>query len=88
MVVKAVPVASFIILVLIWVPSRNLSVVISFLMVFPILYTNVLDGILSTDPKLLEMADVFALPHAVRIRYIYVSQVLLFFRTGCSIFHL
>lgn len=62
MVVKAVPVASFIILVLIWVPSRNLSVVISFLMVFPILYTNVLDGILSTDPKLLEMADVFALP--------------------------
>ena len=85
MVVKAVPVASFIILVLIWVPSRNLSVVISFLMVFPILYTNVLDGILSTDPKLLEMADVFALPHAVRIRYIYVSQVLPFFRTGCSI---
>ena len=50
MVVKAVPVASFIILVLVWVPSRNLSVVISFLMVFPILYTNVLDGILSTDP--------------------------------------
>ena len=85
MVVKAVPVASFIILVLVWVPSRNLSVVISFLMVFPILYTNVLDGILSTDPKLLEMADVFALPHAVRIRYIYVSQVLPFFRTGCSI---
>ena len=85
MVVKAVPVASFIILVLIWVPSRNLSVVISFLMVFPILYTNVLDGILSTDPKLLEMADVFALPHAVRISYIYVSQVLPFFRTGCSI---
>ena len=40
--VKAIPVASFVILVLIWVPSRNLSVVISFLMVFPILYTNVL----------------------------------------------
>ena len=78
-------VMTFIILVLVWVPSRNLSVVISFLMVFPILYTNVLDGILSTDPKLLEMADVFALPHAVRIRYIYVSQVLPFFRTGCSI---
>lgn len=29
--IKAVPVASFIILVLIWVPSENLSVVISFL---------------------------------------------------------
>ena len=83
--VKAVPVASFIILVLIWVPSRNLSVVISFLMVFPIIYTNVLDGILSTDPRLLEMASVFEVPKRVQIRYIYVSQVLPFFRTGCSI---
>ena len=86
MVVKAVPVASFIILVLIWVPSRNLSVVISFLMVFPILYTNVLDGILSTDTlSFSRWHDVFATSPRSRIRYIYVSQVLPFFRTGCSI---
>ena len=39
MTVKSIPVASFVILVLIWVSSRNLSVVISFLMVFPIIYT-------------------------------------------------
>ncbi|MFR4805179.1 MAG: nitrate ABC transporter permease, partial [Eggerthellaceae bacterium] len=37
--VKAVPVASFVILVLIWVSSEHLSVIISFLMVFPIVYT-------------------------------------------------
>ena len=83
--IKAVPVASFVILVLIWVPSRNLSIVISFLMVFPILYTNVLDGILSTDSKLLEMVQVFEVPKAVQIRYVYVSQVLPFFRSGCSV---
>lgn len=83
--VKAVPVASFIILVLIWVPSENLSVVISFLMVFPIIYTNVLQGIGETDAKLLEMAQVFALPAGVRIRYIYISQVLPYFRTACSV---
>ena len=34
-VVKSAPVASFIILCLIWIPSRNLSVFISFLMVLP-----------------------------------------------------
>ena len=34
-VVKSTPVASFIILCLIWIPSRNLSVFISFLMVLP-----------------------------------------------------
>ncbi len=55
--IKSIPVASFVILVLIWVSSENLSVVISFLMVFPVIYTNVLNGIESTDRKLLEMAE-------------------------------
>lgn len=83
--IKAIPVASFVILVLIWVPSENLSVVISFLMVFPVIYTNVLNGIESMDQKLLEMAEVFELSARTRIRYIYVSQVLPFFRAGCSL---
>ena len=57
--VKAAPVASFVVLLLMWVPSRRLSVAVSFLMAFPILYTNVLAGVRQTDPALLEMADVF-----------------------------
>ena len=82
---KAVPVASFIILVLIWIPSRNLSVVISFLMVLPIVYTNMLEGIRSMDVQLLEMARVFQVPLARRIRYIYLSQLLPFLRTAFSL---
>ena len=81
--IKAIPVASFVILVLIWVPSRNLSVVISFLMVFPIIYTNVLDGEKQLDRKLMEMADVFDLSRPVRLRYLYLPQILPYFRTGC-----
>lgn len=83
--IKAIPVASFVILVLIWVASENLSIVISFLMVFPIIYTNVLNGIESTDKKLLEMAEVFRISLPRRIRYIYASQILPFFRAGCSV---
>lgn len=83
--IKAIPVASFIILVLIWIPSRNLSVLISFLMVLPIIYTNVLDGIEATNPQLLEMAKVFGLPPLRTMRYIYLSQVLPFFRAACSV---
>ena len=60
--IKSIPVASFVILVLIWVSSRNLSVLISFLMVFPVIYTNVLDVISQMDGKLLEMAQVFDIP--------------------------
>lgn len=84
-VIKATPVASFIILVLIWIPSRNLSVFISFLMVFPIIYSNVLEGIKRTDPKLIEMADIFSISKWRRFCFIYVSQVMPFFRVACSI---
>lgn len=84
-VVKATPVASFIILVLLWIPSRNLSVFIAFLMVLPVVYTNLLDGILSVDRKLIEMADVFGVGALTRARYIYLSQVIPFFRSACSI---
>jgi NitT/TauT family transport system permease protein len=84
-VVKAAPVASFIILVLIWVPSRRLSIVIAFLMAFPIVYTNVLQGIAQTDPQLLEMADVFGVGAGRRLRYVYVPQVAPYLQAACSL---
>ena len=83
--IKAAPVASFVILVLIWVPSRHLSIIISFLMVFPIIYTNVLKGIAQTDVQLLEMARVFAVRPWQRITHIYVSQALPYFQAGCAL---
>ena len=83
--VKSVPVASFIILALVWFSSRNLSLLISFLMVLPIIYTNVLGGICARDPLLDEMAMVFRIPALRRLRYVVLPQVLPYFRTGCSI---
>ena len=82
---KATPVASFVILLLIWVSSRNLSVAISFLMVLPVVYTNILQGIESADKQLLEMARVFRLSGYRLIRYIYLSETAPFFRTACSV---
>lgn len=82
---KSVPVASFVILILIWVPSENLSVIISFLMVFPVIYTNVLNGIQNTDKELLEMTQIFGVSEKNKIRYIYISEVLPFFKAGCSV---
>ena len=68
--VKAVPVASFIILILIWISSRNLSVCISFLMVFPVIYTNTLNGIRKIDGELLEMAGIFRMSSWARFWYL------------------
>lgn len=60
--VQAVPVASFIVIAFLWLSGRQLSIFISFLMVLPVLYTNLLQGIRSADRQLLEMAQVFRIP--------------------------
>ena len=78
--VKATPVASFIILALVWVRGASLSVLISFLMVLPVLYGAVRTGIQSADPQLLEMTKVFRLPLGR-----WLPAVLPAFRQGCSV---
>ena len=82
--IKSIPVASFIILALILFSSRNLAVLISFLIVLPVLYTNLLSGIRAADPQLLEMARVFRVPALRGIRYVYLPQVLPYFRSACG----
>ena len=74
-VVRATPVASVVILILVWIPSRNLSVIISFMMVFPVVYTNVLEGIESTDPRLIEAARNYRMKRSRRLRYIYLPSL-------------
>jgi NitT/TauT family transport system permease protein len=83
--IKSVPVVSFIILALIWFSSKNLSVLISFMMVLPIIYTNTLMGINSLDKGLQEMAGVFEIPLSRQIRYIALPQIMPFFYSGCEV---
>jgi len=83
--VKSVPVASFIIISLIWLKGEQLPVFISFLMVFPIIYSNVLQGIKSTDRKLLEMAAVYRVNWGRKLLYIYLPSVKPYLMTACSL---
>ncbi len=84
-VIKASPVASFIILLLLWVPSRGLSTVIAFMMALPIIYTNLCEGLRATDSDMLELAEVFRVPAARRLRYLYLSQLLPYLRSACAV---
>lgn len=83
--IKSIPVASFVILVLIWLTSRHLSVFISFLMVFPVIYLNTLQGLKATDGKMLDMAKMFRLPFGKKLKYIYLPQLQPFLFSACSI---
>lgn len=68
---KTIPVASFVILALLWTSAEHLAVVISFLVVFPMIYLNTLAGLRSTDRRLLEMAQIFHVRPLPRILHIY-----------------
>ncbi len=84
-VIKATPVASFIILALVWISPDNLSVLIAFFMVLPVSFSNILYGLESTDEKLLEMAKVFHIGRWDRIKAIYFPAVMPFVVSAISI---
>ena len=84
-VIKAVPVASFIVIALLWLSSRRISAFIAFLMVLPVLYANALQGIREADPQLLEMARVFHVPFRRTLGGIWLPQVLPYFRAAVSL---
>ena len=83
-VLKSTPVASFIILALVWVKTTWLATVISFIMVLPLIYANVREGIDSADRQLLEMAQVFRLSRRKTFRYCYLPAILPFFLSAIS----
>ncbi len=84
-VIRAIPVASFIILALAWVSEKSLSAFISFMICFPVFYTNVLNGAKSVDKHLTEMANVFKLSGIKRFRYIFVPAVFPYLKTAFNV---
>lgn len=83
--IKSVPVASFIVICLIWLSSRQLTVFISFLMVLPVIYTNVLQGIRSAPKELLETCFVFSIPWRRRLLYLWLPQLRPFLFSACGV---
>ncbi|MCL2499762.1 MAG: ABC transporter permease subunit [Defluviitaleaceae bacterium] len=84
-VLNAMPLASFALMVLFLFGSRNLSIVVPFIMVMPIVFHNVYKGITNTDPKLLEMARVFDVPFWKRVYYIYAKSIMPYLLSAASI---
>lgn len=83
--VKAVPVASFIVICLVWFSARNISVLISFLIVMPVVYQNILVGLKSMDRQMDEMARVFRFSFGRKLRYLILPQLRSYILSACSI---
>ncbi len=81
--VKATPVASFIILALLWFDRTLLPVFITALIVVPIVWANVTEGIASVDEGLREVAKVYRFSAWKKLRRLYVPTVAPYFLAAC-----
>lgn len=78
-ILKAVPQASFIILALVWVKSYHLSIFIVVMMVTPVIFSSVYEGLQATDPKLLTMTKLYRFGTLKTLRYLYLPSLTPFF---------
>lgn len=79
---RAVPVASFVILAIILVSPQWLSILISFIIGLPVIYSNTLEGISQGSRQLREMARVFRVPFIRRLKGIYLPELMPYLRSG------
>jgi NitT/TauT family transport system permease protein len=83
-IIKATPVASFIILALVWIQSAHVPVFTSCLMVTPIVWGNVTNGIQKTDNRLLQMADCYRFGVVKTVKRVYIPSVMPYFTAACT----
>ena len=82
---RTIPVASFIILLLIWVGNQALTVFLAFFIVLPLIYTNMVTGFESVDRQMLEMARVYKLSRWRTFLYIYRPAFMPFLMSSTKI---
>ena len=83
-VMRSIPVVAFILLALIWFKSGSVPVFIGILTMFPMIYTNVIEGIRNVDGKLVEMAKFYQISDKRIIREVYVPAIAPFVVSGIS----
>ncbi|MGE4483740.1 MAG: ABC transporter permease [Oscillospiraceae bacterium] len=82
-IVRATPVASFIILALLWIGKSNVPGFAAMLMVTPVVWGNTSAGIKSTDGDLLEMASMYGFDPSKKLRLIYIPSIFPHWNAAC-----
>lgn len=83
-VIKATPVASFIILALVWIDTGRIPTFTAFLMAFPVIWGNVHQGIQQVDIGLKEVAKVYGMPRVKCLTKLYIPSIMPFFSAACT----
>lgn len=82
-VIKATPVASFIVLLLIWIGSAKVPSVITFLIVLPVVWTNLDEGLERQDEKLLQVTKIYGFSAMKTLRLLTIPTIKPYFISAC-----
>lgn len=75
-VIKVTPIASFILLLVLWMKRESIPSFISVMIVLPIVWANIASGIKSVDKNLVAVSRVYKLPLFKRLRYLYFPTLM------------
>ena len=84
-IVRVLPTISVILLVLIWFKSVTAPFVITFIVIFPMLYTTILNAAENVNPDLVEMCRAYRISKGKRLMHLYLPEMMPSILTGVSI---
>ena len=73
---NSIPTIAIIVLALIWLNNELVPMLVGFIMVFPILYENILNGILNVDKDIIQMANLYKVGKIKIVNNIYIPSIL------------
>lgn len=73
---RSVPTMAIILLVLIWTNAYKAPIFVCFMVVYPIIYTNLLNAFYGIDDKLLDVGRVYNFNLLKKIRLIYIPSIM------------
>lgn len=82
LITRTLPTIVIIVYVILWMPNVLSPIFVTFLVTFPIVYANVLEGYHQTDLKLIEMAQIYEVDYKKVIRNIYIPSILPYLRSS------
>ncbi|MCT4583574.1 MAG: ABC transporter permease subunit [Peptostreptococcaceae bacterium] len=73
---RSVPTMAIILLVLIWTTAYKAPIFVCFMVIYPIIYTNLLNAFYGVDDKLLDVSRVYNFNLLKKIRLIYIPSIM------------
>ena len=75
LILKTLPFAAIVILIIIWFNTNSVPIVVSLMLCFPVVYENILNGMKNISKELLEFSTVHKIKLNKVLKYIYIPGI-------------